>query len=427
MINAHYQPEPQKTLRKSTWMDTAQLVVSILVFIIFLAVSTLCFVALAQGQNIVMLRDLVPSLWALAFGALILAAIALVSAIKSRQVYLEKPIKRQVASRFTWLNGIIVLLPLLLLAGYFVWKAYQPPAFLLPLITILALGIAMLWILKIGTGDQWAMNSKRDTGLFSFSMSFGTLFIMIVQFLLIILVTVVAFLFIAQNTELMNAFNKLSFAMQEPEQFVKTFAKTGVGTMITIGLLILMTIIAPLSEELFKTLGVWFLKGRTLSPSEGWIAGLMCGAGFGLIEGFLFSMQGSLVTSFEDWLVFALGRVGGLLLHTFNGGLIGYALSKSWREKRPGPAIGAYLISMLIHGIWNFVAISQITFGTLFGIELPDVALYILLPALAVGMLIALIGMRRKIWREELAFRQAFDDFVIKVLQDESLLIGQGN
>ena len=111
----------------------------------------------------------------------------------------------------------------------------------------------------------------------------------------------------------------------------------------------------------------------------------------------------------------------------FNGGLIGYALSKSWREKRPGPAIGAYLISMLIHGIWNFVAISQITFGTLFGIELPDVALYILLPALAVGMLIALIGMRRKIWREELAFRQAFDDFVIKVLQDESLLIGQGN
>ena len=372
------------------------------------------------------MREFVPGIWALAFGFLILAGIALVSILSSRQVYYERAAKPIGSNRGAWINGIIILVPLLVLAGYFVMKAKNAPAFLLPLISIVALAVAMLWIVRLGQGDKWVQNTKRDSGLFTFSMSFGTLFIMILQLVLVTLLILVVILIFSQQPGILKALENINLNMQNPELFIEQLTKSAVGPIIAIGLLVLVSLIAPLSEELFKTLGVWFLKGRTLSPSDGWIAGLMCGAGFGLIEGFMFSIQGVLALTYVDWLTFVLGRIGGLLLHTFLGGIIGYALSKSWREKRPGPAIGTYLIAMLIHGVWNFVATSQVTLAALFKFSLPDMAVYIILAVLMIVMLIAFIGMRRKIWREEVAYSQAFDDYIVKMLEDEIMLIQQG-
>ncbi len=426
MIYAQPQPEPQNKPRKSTWMDTAQLVVSILVFMFFLGGAALCFISLTQSQTNAAMRGFVPSIWAIAFGFLILAGIALVSILSSRQVYYERAPKPIGSNRGAWINGIIIFVPLLILAGYFVMKAKNAPAFLLPLISVLALAVAMLWILKLGQGDKWAQNTKRDSGLFTFSMSFGTLFIMILQLVMLVLLILVVILIFSQQPSILNALEKINLNLQNPELLIEQLSTSAVGPIIAIGILVLVSLIAPLSEELFKTLGVWFLKGRNLSLSDGWIAGLMAGAGFGLIEGILFSMQGVLVDSFGEWLFVILGRIGGLLLHTTLGGIIGYALSKSWLEKRPGPAIGGYLVAMLIHGTWNFVATSQVTLAALFKFSLPDIAVYITLAVLMIAMLITFIGMRRKIWREEMAFSQAFDDYIVKMLEDEVMLIQQG-
>jgi len=151
------QPQSVQELnkRKSTWMDTAQLVVSILVVIVFLGLSVLSFVGIIAGGTDRELGDIRPVIWVMGFAFLFLAGIALVSAISSRQVYYEISQPRKHKKDTKWLYWSIALLPLLIMGGCLVLNAWHAPDFLLPLITILSLSVAMIWILKLGLRDYW--------------------------------------------------------------------------------------------------------------------------------------------------------------------------------------------------------------------------------------------------------------------------------
>jgi RsiW-degrading membrane proteinase PrsW (M82 family) len=194
----------------------------------------------------------------------------------------------------------------------------------------------------------------------------------------------------SNSIDLESMLEKLSM---NPEGQVEEFIS---NPKFVLFIMLAIAVVGPIIEELFKTIGVWLLKPRNISPREGWTAGLMSGAGFGLIEGYLFSMQAVLIPDISGWLYFVLGRVGGLLLHTFTGGIVGWGLAKSWREKRPQHAIWSYLIAFLMHGLWNFAAVAQ---ALLFK-ELPDIAVYISLGILFIGMLVAYLSLSYKITRE---------------------------
>ncbi len=105
-------------------------------------------------------------------------------------------------------------------------------------------------------------------------------------------------------------------------------------------------VIGPLLEEIFKPLGVWLLMGRGLSPSEGFLAGMISGGMFSLIEG-LFSGVA------ERWGFVVAGRVGTTLMHVAASGLVGYALVSAWEKRRYLQLGGAYLLAVSLHGLWN--------------------------------------------------------------------------
>ncbi len=380
--------------RKSTWMDTTQLVVSILIFIVFLGIAVFSFVGIKLSDRDLPLREFTPGIWAMGFGFLFLAGISLVSVISSREVYYGIDRPRQPNKAKKWLNWSIVLLPILILDGYFVFNAQNAPDFLLPLLTILALSVAMFWILKIGLRNYWGANLKRDSGLFSFSMSFGILYIMLVQILLLIFIVTMALVVVSDKIDLPLMMETLS---TNPERFIETLSNN--PTLVLIAFL-MIAVFGPLIEELFKTIGVWFLKPRVISPCEGWIAGLMSGAGFGLIEAYLYSVQGLLMPSFSDWLYLVLGRIGGLLLHTFAGGIVGWGLARSWREKSPRHALVAYLVAFLLHSLWNTMAVAQGMLLSLHSIQLPDIVVYISLGVLFTGILLAYLSLSQKITRQ---------------------------
>ena len=78
----------------------------------------------------------------------------------------------------------------------------------------------------------------------------------------------------------------------------------------------LVVILIPLLEEMFKPLVLWFFVKRDWSPSEGFTAGLVCGAAFALVESVL-----SIVSVPQDtWLMTLVGRIGTGLLHTLTTG-----------------------------------------------------------------------------------------------------------
>jgi hypothetical protein len=390
MIVNQSQSVQEDNKRKSTWMDTAQLVVSILVLIVFLGLSILSFVGIVASGTNRELSQILPTLWVMGFAFLFLAGIALVSVISSRQVYYEISQPRKHKKDTAWIYWSIALLPLLIMGGCLVLNAWSVPDFLLPLITLLALSVAMIWILKLGLRDSLGENPKRDSGLFSFSMSFSTMYIMLVQILLLIIAITMVLSNMSNSIDLESMLEKLSM---NPEGQVEEFIS---NPKFVLFIMLAIAVVGPIIEELFKTIGVWLLKPRNISPREGWTAGLMSGAGFGLIEGYLFSMQAVLIPDISGWLYFVLGRVGGLLLHTFTGGIVGWGLAKSWREKRPQHAIWSYLIAFLMHGLWNFAAVAQ---ALLFK-ELPDIAVYISLGILFIGMLVAYLSLSYKITRE---------------------------
>jgi hypothetical protein len=67
------------------------------------------------------------------------------------------------------------------------------------------------------------------------------------------------------------------------------------------------------------------------------------------------------MTSGGDWVYFLIGRLGGTLIHIFNGALIGWALAKSWQNRKFTRALVIYLLTFIIHGMWNLtVVITQL-------------------------------------------------------------------
>ena len=79
---------------------------------------------------------------------------------------------------------------------------------------------------------------------------------------------------------------------------------------------------------------------------------------------------------------------------------MGWGLAKSWREKRPTYAVGAYIVALLTHSLWNSIAVGQAVLLNQFDIEVPDVAVYISLGVLFVAMLVAYLLMSQKIAHE---------------------------
>jgi hypothetical protein len=101
-------------------------------------------------------------------------------------------------------------------------------------------------------------------------------------------------------------------------------------------------------EELLKPLVMWVLVGWKLEPSEGFAAGLICGAAFALLE----TVTALSSADTGSWAILAVERAGTGMLHVLTAGLVGWGLASAWRGKFLRLA-GAYLAAVGLHAAWN--------------------------------------------------------------------------
>lgn len=309
-------------------------------------------------------------LWAYTFG--FIALMALIATVDSSRRLRGKP-KNPKPKQAGWLRFIILLFPFILWAVT-VWKySIVLPDWIFSILVFLGVLIPAVWLLRMASGPLWGRYKGRDASIISFSSSVSIPFIMLVQLVLVIFaIVILAILNIGNLPQSLDSINEIEELLKSP--------------MVLIVLTVFVAGIAPAVEELFKTLAVWTLIGLDISDGEGYMAGMISGAAFALVEGMLYAAQSALFPG-NDWVYFLLGRMGGTLIHIFNGGLIGWALAKTWRDRKFTRLLVIYLLAFIIHGLWNLAVVLTQLIPGLMGQEINQ-----LLSNLVMAVLALLVG-----------------------------------
>lgn len=243
-----------------------------------------------------------------------------------------------------------------------IYLVYKNPdilnsTFLMILLTILSIAIPVWWFVELGQHRLTSGSSQRQWGLVNFAIFVNLPLVIIVELIILAVVFILAGIWLSQQLEfksiLMTLQTQLLLNPEDIagmlEQLKPLLDKPGVWA---IGFFVVALLI-PLVEELFKPLALWFFIKHEWSPSEGFTAGLICGASFALVE----SVTSLASVTQETWVATLIGRVGTGLLHTLTTGLTGWALTSSWRDGKYKRVGITYLVSVLIHAAWNFFAL----------------------------------------------------------------------
>ncbi len=345
------EPRPHKTHLPSV----AQLIISvaglvtsfgsvILYFLLIFAFRSIPDIPMEMDQSIP------ASFWFF----LIISLVAIPSLILSFKRLARWHIRSESKPR-SWLLITSILLVLLIIGLLLINRFSQilnNPLINLVL-SLLAIIIPLLWFVEIGRFRLYSGNPQRRWGMVNFAIFVGLPIIILIEFLLLIFVAVIGFsqfdykpLLMTIQTQLMlnpNDFspviNQLSSLAKDPKNWVIGF--------------LFIALLVPILEEICKPLALWFFAKRGWSPSEGFSAGLILGASFALVE----SVTALGSVSSEAWISTLVGRFGTGLLHTLTAGLTGWALVSTWKDGRYLRVGFAYVISVLLHGCWNFFAL----------------------------------------------------------------------
>ena len=231
------------------------------------------------------------------------------------------------------------LLPALTFPPFYILGAVLPPLFF----------VAFVGRRLAGSGARW-----RDVALQlasgAFLATFGAFGLEAVFGLLSMVVVVILATLSPGGTAW---FQDPSPYLQDPRWFQSPENLYGslpsLPILIVLGLIVL--VIGPMIEEMFKPLGVVLMSYRRPSKAQSFLWGLAGGAGFSLAEA-LFNGTSSL----EGWVGVATMRVGATAMHCLGGGLMGLGWYCLFATRRPWRLLGAYVASVSLHALWNVAA-----------------------------------------------------------------------
>jgi len=228
-----------------------------------------------------------------------------------------------------------------------------------PLAVILAAVPPFLWITAILRRSQPVPSPQRHWATVTFSLFLTTPLVILVETLALVLLIVLFSVWIASQPELLGQLQdlapKLQAAASNPAEMARLMEPWLTSPLVVSGLLLSLSVAAPLLEELLKPAALWFQRDRRITPQMGFILGGVCGASFALIET-LFGLNTTL--SQPAWPGLIIGRIGTALLHTTASAVVGRALVQFSDPGRWGRLLAAWLMAALLHAVWNTLSLA---------------------------------------------------------------------
>jgi hypothetical protein len=359
------QPQPDQPTSKRDYTTIAQVAVSGLGLALSLlaAFGAALFgvIGLTDNSGVASVFSLFSTAWI----GLLVSALAAPSLVYSIQRLGARAPKLPDVRSFRLANILILIWPLILLLGNILSGQPRVSWLLLPPLQLLAIGIPVLWLVEIARRRLPWSSRQRGWGLVNFSIFITTPTLMFVEILALGVIFVLFAVWVNTQPELVRLLNRLVQrlvnAPSNPEAILEIVRPYLQNPLLIFGILAVVAGLVPLIEELFKPLAVWALAGRRLTPAEGFVAGVLCGAAFGLVES-LFYLSNPLP---GGWAGLAIGRTGTALLHITTSALIGWALANAWKNGAYLRLGLAYLLAVFLHGLWNALSIMSGLAGTL--------------------------------------------------------------
>jgi hypothetical protein len=265
-------------------------------------------------------------------------------------------------SRLGWLSDhplplflALILLFLTLFAGNLIANNPHIDWLLLPPLQLLAVGLPLYIFFSLGSWKLSAGPLQRSWGIFSAGLVLGPVIILVLEVLAGVGFVLLGILYVTLQPDLQRQMlqlaGQINAAGNSPEAILKILEPYIFNPVVILALFVFISGIVPLIEELFKPIGAWFVAGSHLTSTQGFAAGLLSGTGYALFENLALSNTGS------DWTFTLIGRIGTGLLHITTAGLTGWALITAINERRYLRLGAIYLVSVVIHGFWNALAL----------------------------------------------------------------------
>jgi hypothetical protein len=130
--------------------------------------------------------------------------------------------------------------------------------------------------------------------------------------------------------------------------------------------LIVAAVLAPLSEEFGKGLGVRFMMRGPTTRAQAFALGAAAGAGFGFLEALLYGVAG-VEEGLGHWWEIMLIRGGSSSLHVLATGLVGLAWWHWSVGRQRAAGWRLFGLAVLLHAVWNAFAVTL--FSKIFGLD----------------------------------------------------------
>lgn len=318
----------------------------------------------------------------------------------------------------------ILIWPLVILVGW--WVADRPSlsVFVLGPLNLLVAGLPVLFIYTLAQRNLDGGSQVRRWRIFGFSLAITPVIIMIVEIIAVLIIAGIGGLWVlyrfsidpALEQQITALIDQIRLAGEgDPELVLELLKPYLIQPVVIFWAIAIFGGLIPIIEEILKPIALWSLAGRRPSPQEGFVGGLLCGAGFALMENVLYLSSAMVV---EDWLYMATGRAGTGVLHMLASGLVGWGLARAWRDGNWFFQGLTLLGAFLLHGFWNalalvvgvlplFIVDSEMTLGQTFLFNAPMIVLLILSMA-------AMIMINRKLRRQGASNAGGEDDIEIQ-------------